>query len=77
MSNQEVSLMATAMVDQVVDPGKVSADRKPTARQVYAAARFAFELLGEAWPEDRRAMSEAIGRLQGATSPVADAEIPF
>lgn len=68
---------AAVMVQPAVDPGKVSADRKPTARQVYAAARCALELLGEDWPADRRAMSELIGRLQGATSPAADAEIPF
>jgi hypothetical protein len=69
--------MTSVMVDRPVDPGKVSADRKPTARQVYAAARLAFELLGEDWPDSRRDMSELIGRLQGATSPAAAAEIPF
>jgi hypothetical protein len=66
--------MATDMVGVRVDPGKVSADRKPTSRQIWAAARLAFELLGLEWPEDRRAMSAAIGRLQVAQSEASSAD---
>jgi hypothetical protein len=69
--------MEVATVPVRVDPGKVSADRKPSARQVYAAARLALELLGQEWPADRRSMSELIGRLQGASAPAAADEIPF
>jgi hypothetical protein len=41
-------------------------DTKPSARQVYCAAHMMAELLGLAWPADRRQASELIGKLREA-----------
>jgi hypothetical protein len=65
------------MTAATVDPARVSAERKPSTRQVYAIAHRACELLGVDWPADRRAASELIGQLQGAQSPEAADDIPF
>lgn len=47
-------------------PIVASTDRKPSAKQVYCAARLACVLLGEPFPENRRQASELIGKLQAA-----------
>lgn len=43
-----------------------STDRRATPKQLYRIARETLELLGLAWPNDRRAASELIGQLAEA-----------
>lgn len=43
-----------------------STDRAATPKQLYRIARETLELLGLAWPSDRRAASELIGQLAEA-----------
>jgi hypothetical protein len=46
-----------------INPERVSTEKTPTARQVYALAHLALSALGYAWPESRRDASVVISAL--------------
>jgi len=47
-----------------IDPTRISANKAPTVKQVYAIAHLAVQALEREWPSSRREASELITELE-------------
>lgn len=52
-----------------------TATPKPSAKQIYCAAHLMADLLGLAWPSDRKSASDLIAKLSARRDAVAGAPL--